>query len=87
MSDTNDYGQRRKNHRHEAPKGNVVAKGRNTHPNAVPEVSTVPCAARDDDGPHRLTNTRQGKTRCEYCRRSWADLDAAIRPAATPEHA
>lgn len=78
--ETNDYGQRRKNHRHEPLKTGEVTKGRNTRPFAVQDVTTVPCPAREDDAPHHLTNNQHGKTRCEYCRRSWADLDAGVRP-------
>lgn len=52
-------------------------KGISTKP-LQPLVDDQPCP--DADGPHALANSRSGQVSCLGCRRSWADLDAELRP-------
>lgn len=55
-------------------------------PNRVPDVTTLPCAAREelhphavDRLPHVIENDGPRPPACLYCRETWADLDAALR--------
>lgn len=52
--------------------GRLSKKGK-----AAPGVERLDCP--DRDGPHWLTNTPAGVTRCIGCRRTWAELDAEAR--------
>jgi hypothetical protein len=73
-TETDDYGMRR---RRRGMKTGERNKGRRTQMIPIADVDTQPCP--DRDGTHHVINTKHGRTRCEYCRRTWADLDADLR--------
>lgn len=50
-----------------------------TAPPKVAEVETQPCPATLGSECHELRNTPAGVTRCVFCRRTWAAIDAEIR--------
>lgn len=64
---------------------NTVARSSSRGLPKVPDVETVPCPKSKKGFNHSLKASPNYMFNCIYCRKTWADLDAEVRPTENSE--